>query len=206
MSSNTLDFYKRTSPLDRGFYTSNYNDIRRSRAILLTCCLLTCKIFKKLSMTDQNRIVRKIERSCYNRTCKFAEGSGIPTNWENQDFINYYNILTNKLQYNIEVDENDEKSSLLTTRICNNEIDIDLIAYMSSRELQPHKSEEIYDIINTRKQQRIETKTSTQHQCFKCGNWKTTEQEYQIRSLDEGSTILVQCESEGCSNKWSISS
>jgi DNA-directed RNA polymerase subunit M/transcription elongation factor TFIIS len=80
------------------------------------------------------------------------------------------------------------------------------VGSMTARDLCPDKTETIYHIIEERKQQKIKKKYSSQHECFKCGGRKTSESEIQSRSLDEGSTLIIICEMEDCSNTWTLSS
>ena len=200
-------FYDNRPPLDVTFYNNNYNDLRRSRVMLILCCLESNEQFKSLSRDIKLCIVRRIERSCYNKTCEFISQQGQALNWENIHFVNYYNITALRIQKNIECGEH---NSDLINLICQFEDkpsnQINNIAYMASNELQPSISESIYNIISERRKQKIQKKISTQHKCFSCGFSRTTEIEIQSRSLDEGSTLIVTCETEGCSNRWTISS
>ena len=40
--------------------------------------------------------------------------------------------------------------------------------------------------------------------CTKCNNNKTFVEQKQLRSQDEGMTIIIKCCISGCKNKWTI--
>lgn len=196
------EFYNNRIPLDDTFYGNNYNAPRRGRAILILCCLESNNKFKVLDAKTKMYILKKIERSCYNKTCRFISKQGQALNWDNIQFVNYYNITALRIQKNLE--SNIHNTDIIDS-ICKCE-NISNIAFMKSHELQPDVSKHIYDVIAERKKQKIKKKISTQHKCYSCGFNRTTEQEIQSRSLDEGSTLIITCETEGCNNKWTFSS
>ena len=199
-------FYANRSPLPISYYTKNYNNDRRARAIVIDCCMKKYEPFLKLPKSMQEMYVRKIERGCYNATCAEADRKNTPRNWGNRYFKDIYNMVTYRVQQNLKYRKEDVGSEYLIDRILKNQIDPYHIATMKSHELRPAKTKDIYDTIEKRKQQRVVKKYSTQHECRKCGGRKTTEIELQIRSLDEGSTVIITCEMENCSNVWSITS
>lgn len=200
------EFFNNRLPLNMSFYSDNYNNIRRSKAIIIMCCLRTHKVFKEMPEERQMDIVKRIERSCYNNTCEIIGQQGLAMNWMNAMFVKLYDITCYKIQTNLELSEIDDFSTILVHNICNNVIDPRKLAFMSSHELQPGRANNLHKVIEERKQQKIKKKISTQHKCRICGNRKTTEQEVQARSLDEGSTLIITCETEGCCNKWTITS
>lgn len=200
------DFYNERIVLSNDYYTSQYNNERRSRIIVIGCCMRRYRPFSNLSMTKQEEIIRKIERSCYNYTCTSADKKNVPRNWEHENFRTLYNITTYRVQENISYSKEDPGSNYLIDRIIAGNFDLNNIGKMKSRELRPEKTKNIYDDIERRKQQKIVKKYSTQHECFKCGGRKTTEVELQLRSLDEGSTLIITCEMDNCTNVWKLSS
>jgi DNA-directed RNA polymerase subunit M/transcription elongation factor TFIIS len=195
-------FYENRDPLDISFYKGDYNKYRRNRAILILCCLETQTTFKKLDKSHKMDIVHQIERSCYNETCNFIKKMGKSLNWNNPLFVNYYGIIAYKIQKNIEYSK-DHGTKLINDICTNNKT---CLGKMTSQEMHPEVSAEIHNEIKERMKQKIQKKISTQHHCFSCDSWRTTEQEIQSRSLDEGSTLIISCETEGCSNRWTISS
>jgi DNA-directed RNA polymerase subunit M/transcription elongation factor TFIIS len=205
-TAQTEDFYhNRTILLDR-YYTPQYNNDRRSRIIVIGCCMRNYSPFCNLDVNTQESYIRKIERSCYNYTCTSADKKNVPRNWENDNFRTLYNIITYRVQKNMVCSHEDPGSDYLIDKITKGEFDVNNIGKMKSRELRPEKTKDIYDDIEKRKQQKIVKKYSTQHECFKCGERRTTEVQLQLRSLDEGSTLIITCEMDNCSNVWKLSS
>lgn len=206
MSDSEEDFFKERTILNYKYYGKNYNNARRSKLISLECCMKKYPMFlKSIDKKTQESLIESIERSCYNHTCKRADKENIPRNWKNRLFCQLYNMITYKVQSNLLYDESDIGSDYLIKQILFDGFNINDIATLSSRELRPDKSDKIHAEIEKRRQQKINKKISTQHECFKCGGRKTTETEVQMRSLDEGSTLIIRCEMENCNNVWKIS-
>jgi DNA-directed RNA polymerase subunit M/transcription elongation factor TFIIS len=185
------------------FYEKGYaitND-RRSRLSLLDCCLRTHERFVQLPEETRATIIRRIERSCYNHTCDLAAARNVPANWENSLFVHLYCQTTYKVQYNIER-KSDTDDPYLIDGIIDGSIDLKTVGSLTSAQLCPSKSEDTRKYIDMRKQQKIVKKYSTQHICPKCGGNKTTEDEIQYRSLDEGSHLEMTCISETCGHTW----
>jgi DNA-directed RNA polymerase subunit M/transcription elongation factor TFIIS len=76
------------------------------------------------------------------------------------------------------------------------------IGYMSSIELNPIISKNIYQELELRASQNIQIKYSEMYPCKNCGKRKARVREIQTRSSDEGGTIFVTCLS--CGNVWRI--
>jgi DNA-directed RNA polymerase subunit M/transcription elongation factor TFIIS len=200
------DFYSNRIVLPGNYYKSAYNNIRRARVIVIGCCLRNYGPFKDLHINKQEEHIRRIERSCYNHTCVSADKKNVPRNWQNTNFIILYNIIAYRVQKNLIYNKGDPGSDYLVKKIIDGTIDVYSIGKMKSRDLRPSKTQELYDDIEKRKQQKIVKKYSTQHECFKCRGRKTTEVELQLRSLDEGSTLIITCEMDNCNNVWKLSS
>lgn len=102
-----------------------------------------------------------------------------------------YKIQTNLMQ-----------GDYLICAIINEAINVNEISKMKSSELNPAASKAIHGEIEERKKQAVKKKYSSAHKCFRCGGRKTTEHEMQSRSLDEGSTLVIRCAMDDCSNVW----
>ena len=200
------DFYSERTLLPDTYYTSNYTNERRSRAITIGCCMRKYPPFRELPTEIQESYIRRIERSCYNQACNSADKKNVPRNWQNVNFQSLYNIIAYRVQKNLVWSKDDPGSEYLIDSITKGTFDVINIGKMKSRQLRPSKTQDVYDDIERRKQQRVKKKYSTQHECFKCGGRKTTEVELQLRSLDEGSTLIITCEMDNCSNVWKITS
>jgi len=204
--TNKKCFYTNRKILPNIYYTHIYNNERRSRVIVIGCCMRNYNPFTELPLEQQEDYIRKIERSCYNYTCTSSDKKNVPRNWENTNFITMYNIITYRVQKNLLYDDKDPSSEYLIKEITEGRFDVNNIGKMKSKHLCPSKTKDIYEDIERRKQQKIVKKYSTQYECFKCGGRKTTAVELQLRSLDEGSTLIITCEMDNCTNVWKLSS
>jgi DNA-directed RNA polymerase subunit M/transcription elongation factor TFIIS len=199
-------FYSKRTSLPIGYYTHIYNNSRRSRVIVIGCCMRKYLPFCSLNKDLQEKYIRKIERSCYNYTCTSANKNNVPRNWKNKNFKTLYNIITYRIQKNLVYDKDDPGSEYLINEITEGRFPVHSIGKMKSNELRPEKTKKIYEEIKKRKQQKVVKRYSTQHECFKCKGRKTTEVEIQIMCLDEGSTLIVTCEMDNCANVWRLNS
>ncbi len=199
-------FYKYRTQLSDKCYTDNYNNIRRARVVAMSCCMKRYAPFRELPSKKQDAFARRAERSCYNHACKLAQKKNESANWENTNFVTLYDLISNKIQRNLIYSEDDPGSEYLIDGVVKGDINVKQLGQMESRELRPHVSAAIYAEIEERRRQKVEKKYSSQHECFKCGGWKTTEFKIQDRALDEGAAIWITCEMEDCSNRWKLAS
>jgi DNA-directed RNA polymerase subunit M/transcription elongation factor TFIIS len=191
-----ISIYQNRRSLPNSLYEKNYNHIRRSYAVALSSCLMMHKIYCDQTVKIKDKIVRKIERSCYNETCRQSTKKGITLNWKNQYFIKIYQLIMYKIQKNI------TGGTYLINGILNKSIDCDTVGKLKSNQLSPYKSKMIYAEIEKRKLQKIIKKFSSQYTCHKCNGTKTSVVEMQARALDEDSTLHITCEIDECSNDW----
>lgn len=78
-------------------------------------------------------------------------------------------------------------------------LDLSKLAYMGPLELNPEINQPYVDHLNVRFKQETKVKFSTMYKCI-CGESKTTSYQLQIRSLDEGGTVFIQC--LACRRVW----
>lgn len=184
------------------YYKPPYNIHRRTKALIIDCCMNKYDPFRNLPKITKENYVKCIEKSCYKQACLLADNRNIPKNWENSTFIRIYSDVTHNVQKNLLWTSTDIGSDYLIKNIIDGKIEAKNIGSMSFREMRPLKSKLIYDEIELRRQQVIVKKYSTQYKCLKCGGRKTTEIEKQLRCSDEGSTVIITCEMENCTNVW----
>lgn len=191
---------KFTIPLT--LYNDNeYSKNRRAIILLMADILENDLNFKKLSREKQNYIIINLELSCYNETIKKADEKLIYKSWENEKFIYLYQLNCNKITKNLDK-YSEVGSEYLIQKIINNEIDICNIAKLSSDHLCPAKSENIKNNIKLRNGQKLNYKTSILYRCKNCGKKEVKIQEYQGRSLDEGSNLSLTC--NFCNYNWVV--
>ena len=198
---NIFNQLKFTIPID--LYTNPlYNKNRRSIILLIANILEKNKKFKLKHIEIQTNIIINIELSCYNQTIIKADDLLIYQSWNNEKFLYLYYLNCNKITKNLDI-HSEVNSSYLIDKIIHNDIDINKIASMSSEDLCPAKSQTIKNTLNLRNNQQIKFKTSTLYQCRNCKKREVKIQEYQGRSLDEGSNLSLTC--VFCNYNWVIS-
>lgn len=197
---NIQNKLKFTIPIDI-YQNKKYNLYRRSILLLIANILEKNNKFKLKHINIQSNIIINIELSCFNETIAKADDLLIYQSWDNDKFYYLYNLFCNKVTKNLDF-ESEVQSEFLINKIINNEIDITQIAHMSSDELCPDKSKNIKETINMRNKQRLNYKTSTLYKCRNCGKKEVKIQEYQGRSLDEGSNLSLTC--NFCNYNWVI--
>ena len=199
-------FYEWRKVLPDMYYSDNYNNHRRAHVVVIGCCMRRYAPFRGLDGEVQETHIRKVERSCFNETCAVADRRNVSKNWQNCLFVHIYNMVTYRVQTNLSWSAGDEGSDYLIARVVAGDIDVEALGGAASRELRPARTKAMYDEIEERKNQIVAKRYSTQHECSKCGKRKTTEVEVQLRSLDEGSTLIITCGFDNCNNVWRIRS
>jgi DNA-directed RNA polymerase subunit M/transcription elongation factor TFIIS len=195
---NKLNF---TIPI-KLYQDNNYCKLRRSILILIAEIMQKNARFKALDREEQDNIIIEIELSCYNETIKKSDDKLIYKSWDNDKFIYLYQLSCNKITKNL--DQNSEvKSDFLINQILDKKININLIGSLTSDELCPDKSINIKNTLKLRNEQKLNYKTSTLYKCKNCGKKEVKIQEYQGRSLDEGSNLSLTC--NFCNFNWCIS-
>lgn len=153
---------------------------------------------------DIHTIVRKIERSCYNRAVAECKRDGEDRFWENELFLNRYSVICNKIMSNMDptnsVNKDTPNPHFLLQNILNNKINLDTISELTSYELNPQCNESEITTINKRKQIKIDKKVSYLKICSSCHEKKSTYQEFQARSSDEPSNFKYEC--TNCKHTW----
>ena len=72
-------------------------------------------------------------------------------------------------------------------------LNINLVGYMNSLELNPYINQIYIDALELRCKQIVKIKYSEMYTCQQCGNKKTQMREIQTRSSDEGGTLFINC-------------
>ena len=139
--------------------------------------------------------------SCYNETVNKSIDKLIYKSWDNEKFIYLYQLSCNKITKNLD-QQSEVKSDYLINQILDKKININTIASLSSDNLCPDKSINIKNNLKLRNEQKLNYKTSTLYKCKNCGKKEVKIQEYQGRSLDEGSNLSLTC--NFCNYNWVV--
>jgi DNA-directed RNA polymerase subunit M/transcription elongation factor TFIIS len=147
----------------------------------------------------KDKIVEKLERGCVNRSIDKAKSYNIRCVWSDERFVNLYNSICYKVSSNIDPDS-EVHSTYIKNKILRNELNLETVADMTSKELCPKKYEKIAKQIDQRINMKRKIKYSELFHCRKCKkNQCTTERRYN-RSLDEGTNLTVKC--MFCGHEW----
>ena len=193
-----------------------FNTIRRCKLILFSHCLGDNKIIQnklnsqinqqpKINNTQQieplnkEQIVKYLERGCLNRAIEKAKTYNIRCVWTNEKFINLYHSICYKVACNIDP-ESSVKSDYIIKKIINNEVNLNQVANMTSKELCPKKYEVYDEKINKRTNLERKIKYSELYRCRKCKRNQTTTERRYCRSLDEGVDLTINC--VFCGHSW----
>ena len=189
--------FSNSIPLNIKFYENeNYNNKRRCKLILFGHCLGPNDIIDKNKKED---IIKYIERSCLNKAIEKSNIFNIRCNWFDEKFIDIYHSVCYKVAVNIDACSS-IKSDYMINKIISGDIDLNKIAYMSSKELCPEKYEKIVEKVNERYTLERKIKYSELYQCRKCKRNQTTTERCYNRSWDEGVSITIKC--LFCGNSW----
>ena len=157
-----------------------------------------------LEPDHKHSIIRRIERSCFNRVVSDCKRDGVDRFWEEPQFKDRYSVFCSKILGNILVDgsinNNVDDKNYLFNQIVSENIDLNHIADLSSNELNPQCNINEIDAINKRKEIQIIEKTSDRKECPVCHEKKTTFKEVQIRSGDEPPSLRYTC--VYCKHEW----
>lgn len=190
------EIYKDAIPLTfHPFYSDDYNDIRRLKAIVLSCVLSKYKEFQTMHYDNQINMIIRIENSFLNETIRKSKKYNIRSIWDSHQFINIYHTVSYNIISILEQDDN-----MLFHNIVNNLVDIDNIASLSCKELSPEKYKTITDLIARRINTVNNVKYTEMYRCSKCKKNQCTTERKQLRSNDEACNFVITC--LFCSNSW----
>lgn len=176
----------------------NYNDLRVTKLKIISNYMNRHKIFTDLTLVEKLKIIKMLERGCYNDTIKLADVSEIRNSWSNVKFTNIYHRLCYKISSNIDVEI--VGTDQLVKKIIQGDLDPKSIGSMSSQSIHPEKYAALKSSIADRKSHNININGSTLYKCARCKkSFCTVERQY-TRSLDEGATLKVTC--EFCGHTW----
>jgi DNA-directed RNA polymerase subunit M/transcription elongation factor TFIIS len=195
-NTNSLNL---TLPLE--VYDNDEYSKERRQVILMLCSILDSYVeFKVLDRERQLDIVVAIEKSCFDKVKEKSNEDAIYRDWSNEKYVYLYSLICGRVGSNLDADTGNE---YLINAIINDSIDIEKIGFMSSDELNPKIRKKINEDIEVRKNIKIKQKTTSLYTCRNCKSKKATCRAVQMKSLDEGKNLVLNC--TVCSYRWIIS-
>lgn len=172
---------------------AKYSPFRANSIFNLYVYLIEYDVFKNLDNLNQDKLVELIENNIYDETISVLTKNDIKV-YENEIFIQHYSDISYKITSNIS--KNEEFLMNIINKKYKN------IAEVSYEEIYPEGYINIKNIINERKDKKVNKKTSKLYKCGGCGTKETTVIEYQARSSDEPSTLSITCIT--CGKNWTM--
>ncbi len=168
-----------------------YSKERRQIILLFGSILDSYPQFKSLTYSNQTNILISIENSCYQKTIDKCSEEAIYVDWSNDKFKYLYSLICSRVSKNMDV-TSEVMDSYLISNIINSSIDVTKIGEMSSDDMS-NKNKEIKDQLNSRRNQKVKQKTTSLYTCRNCKSRECTVRSQQMKSLDEGATLILNC-------------
>lgn len=176
---------------------ATYNDLRRGYLLLIASLLEEYLIEGEIN--DHTEMVLAIEKSCFDHAVELADYELLLPDFSTPAFEQLYRTkvvrITRNLDCNSEV--GDEH---LATSLFDGVINPAMVSRLENQDLSPLRNQKLLDMLNTRLNQKMSVKTSSLYRCKQCGHKETTVRSVQMRSLDEGESLVIQC--AFCHYKW----
>lgn len=176
-----------------------YNNNRIYKFIMFSNTLLKYKQFEKLSKSKQYFIVFGLERGCYNSAIDKAHKRRILPRWDNDIFVEIYNLICFNVSINLDCDS-DVASNYLSQLVLENKIDVDKVGYMETKDMAPHKHNELENLLKERSKVEFTVKYTDSYKCYKCGMNQCALENRANCSADEMVNKTVIC--LNCHNEW----
>jgi DNA-directed RNA polymerase subunit M/transcription elongation factor TFIIS len=173
------------------YIDKEYTIERRKILLLLGSILDTIDCFKSQQQEYQIDMIINIELSCFGKAVEKANDDMIYVGWNNLRFIQLYQLICSRVTKNIDP-KSEVASNWLVEKIVSGNLPIEKIGWMSSEELT-NKTVDIKQAIELRRSQKLVYKTSSLYACKNCKARACTIRTQQMRSLDEGFTIIATC-------------
>lgn len=176
-----------------------YNQLRRAY-LLLIAALIEPHLMDQDINNYCNTIIG-IEQSCYSHAVEIADYELLLPDFGSAAFEQLYRTRITRITKNLDI-QSEVGDDYLVTAIIDGNIDIPSISKLLPEELSPSKNVKLIEELNARRTQKISVKVSTMYRCPQkgCGKNETTVRSAQMRSLDEGETLIITC--IFCSHKW----
>ena len=148
----------------------------------------------KISVSAKSQIANEFALALLKRVEIEACVAYINVDWREPRFKLRYSAYLYDIMHDLEMSKD------LFTKVANNIIPPKQLANMSPFERNPSMSQRERDVINDRRNQRIEIKYSETDVCPRCHEKKVQFYEKQTKSGDEAADIKLRC--DACGHHW----
>ena len=176
---------------------SAYNDLRRGYLLLIAALLEEYLI--EGDINNYIEMILDIEKSCYEHAVEIAEYELLEPVFTVSMFEELYRTRVIRITKNLDVNS-EVGDEHLATGLIHGSIDPKTVSRLDNKDLSPLRNQKLIDDLSVRLNQKITLKTSTLYRCKQCGKRETTIRSAQMRSLDEASTLVINC--TFCGFKW----
>lgn len=178
---------------------AEYNQLRRAYLLLIAALIEPHLIDQDINNYCDTII--GIERACYLHAVEIADYELLLPDFAISQFEQLYRTRITRITKNLDI-QSEVGDDYLVTAIIDGKIDIPSISKLLPEELSPSKNSKLIEELTARRTQKISIKVSTMYRCPQkgCGKNETTVRSAQMRSLDEGETLIITC--IFCSHKW----
>jgi DNA-directed RNA polymerase subunit M/transcription elongation factor TFIIS len=178
---------------------TEYNQLRRAYLLLIAALIEPHLIDQDIN--DYRDTIITIEQSCYLQAVEIADYELLLPDFSIIQFEQLYRTRITRITKNLDI-QSEVGDDYLVTAIIDGKIDIPSISKLLPEELSPSKNRKMIEELTARRTQKISIKVSTMYRCPQkgCGKNETTVRSAQMRSLDEGETLIITC--IFCSHKW----
>lgn len=179
------------------YKNDEYNQLRRAYLLLIASLIEDHLIDKDVN--EYYDAIIGIEMSCYLHAIEIAEYELLIPDFNCAQFEQLYRTRVTRITKNLDINS-EVGDDYLVNKIIDRDIDISTISKLTPEELSPAKNTRLLEELNARRTQKMSVKVSTLYRCRQCGKNETTVRSVQMRSLDEGETLVISC--IFCSYKW----
>jgi DNA-directed RNA polymerase subunit M/transcription elongation factor TFIIS len=186
-------------PLDV-FYTEDYNNMRRTKVLILNNLLHEYMEYTSLSEPDAIELLRVIELSVFQEALIKAEERYIAENWDDRSWCDVYHTVFNKVAGLFDTRDSKADLAYLLKEIIAGRANPNVIAKGRISEICVAKYAAVVAKLNARYNVQVTEKTSELYRCPKCKENKCKIERMYTRALDEGQNIKITCRT--CSHSW----
>lgn len=175
----------------------SYNNLRRGYLLLIASLIEEYLIDG--CVNDHRDMIVAIEKSCYDHAVEIAEYELLLPDFSLSTFEHLYRTRVMRITKNLDINS-EVKDEHLATGLLAGIVDPTTISKLDNKDLSPIHNEKLLEELSTRLNQTVTLKTSTLYKCRQCNRNHTTVRSAQMRSLDEGETLIITC--VWCHYKW----